>query len=67
MDTRLKQLRETSGMTQTELAQRLGVGQSTIAMWETGESFPRTDKLPELAKIFGCTIDELFATEEKEA
>ena len=38
----------------------LNVDRSTIAKWETGEAMPRADKLPEIAKILGCTIDDLF-------
>lgn len=56
----LKCLREKSRFTQIELAKELGVGQSTVAMWETGKSVPRAQQLPKLAELFGCTIDELF-------
>ena len=58
----IKMLREKSGLTQKQLGQQLGIGQSTVAMWETDLSKPRADKLPELAKILGCTIDELYGT-----
>lgn len=56
----IKTLREKMGITQVELAARLNVTQPTIAMWETGEAMPRADKLPELARVLGCSIDELF-------
>lgn len=56
----LKLLREQTGLTQQGLAQALGVEQSTVSMWETGNSSPRADKLPELARILKCTIDELY-------
>lgn len=56
----IKKAREKAGLTQQDLANELGVGQSTVAMWETQNSLPRTDKLPMLAKILGCTIDELL-------
>jgi len=38
----------------------LGVSESTVSMWETGYEFTRTDKLPALAKILKCTVDELL-------
>jgi len=47
-------------LTQTQLAMLLNIKQSTVAKWETSESLPRADKLPELARILGCSIDELF-------
>ena len=59
----IKEAREKAGLTQQDLANELGVGQSTVAMWETQKSLPRTDKLPALAKILGCTIDELLKKE----
>lgn len=47
-------------MTQERLANELKVGQSTVAMWETNESMPRAEKLPELAQTLNCNIDDLF-------
>ena len=65
MTVNIKEAREKAGLTQQDLANELGVGQSTVAMWETQKSLPRTDKLPALAKIIGCTIDELLKNEEE--
>lgn len=56
----IKKLRLDRKITQTDLSKILGIKQSTIAMWETGESMPRASLLPELAKVLGCTIDDLF-------
>lgn len=56
----IKELRVSAKLTQEELGAMLGVNRSTIAMWETGEAMPRADKLPELAKVFGCSIDDLY-------
>lgn len=55
-----KRLREQANLTQQNIADTLNIRQSTVAMWESGEQFPRADKLPELAKILNCTIDDLF-------
>jgi len=52
--------REKLGLTQQELATRLNVTQGLISQWELGETFPGASKLPELAKLLGCTIDDLF-------
>lgn len=59
----LKQLRESKNLTQDYLAKELGVGRTTVAMWEAGESMPRASLLPKIAEILGCTIDTLFKKE----
>ena len=62
----LKNLRKLCKISQLQLATSLGVERSTVAKWETGKSFPRTEELPKIAKIFGCTIDDLFEKGEDE-
>ncbi len=57
---KIKQLREKANFTQERISNELNIDRSTVAKWETGEAFPRSDKLPLLAKILNCTIDELF-------
>lgn len=56
----IKKLREKCNFTQQEVADRLGVKRPTIAKWENGYSLPRAKKLPQLAKLLHCTIDELL-------
>lgn len=56
----VKKYRNKAGITQKRLAELLGVGQSTVAMWEAGENLPCAGKLPKLAKILGCSVDDLF-------
>lgn len=56
----IKKLRLKSGYTQSEISKILNISRSTIAKWETGESKPRAEKLPRLAKILSCSIDDLF-------
>lgn len=60
----IKTLRESKNMTQSEIAARLGVNRTAVSMWETGDSMPRAELLPQLAKLLGCTIDDLFAPPE---
>lgn len=48
------------GITQDQLAEKLGVDRSTVAKWELGKSYPRTSLLPRISEVLGCTVDELF-------
>lgn len=57
--------RERLGINQRQLAELLGVYPSTICMWEAGDRKPSSDKLPELAKILECSIDDLFDDENE--
>lgn len=52
--------RKAVGMDQNELADRLGVSRSTVAMWETGASAPRAGMLLALADVLHCTVEELL-------
>lgn len=56
----LKGLRDLTGLTQAELAEKLGVSQGVVSFWEIGRNLPEASKLPELARILGCTVDDLF-------
>lgn len=65
--SKFKSLRERKNLSQYKFAEMLGVAQSTVAMWETGTNIPTADKLPKIAEILNCTIDDLFGrTEETE-
>ena len=52
--------------TQCEVAKILGVTESSVSKWERGLSKPRADKLPALAKLYGCSIEELLADTTKD-
>lgn len=60
---RIKELRKRKCMTQAQLAEKLGVTQSVVAMWEREANMPSAAKLPRLAAELDCTIDELYARE----
>ena len=61
---KIKELREQAGISQEKLATELGYKyQSTISMIENGERKLPTDKIPLLAKVLNCSIEDLFETE----
>lgn len=57
---RLKQLRSEKGMTQVQLAQRLGVSKGTVAMWETSKRKPSFEILSKLSDIFDRRMDYIL-------
>lgn len=56
----IQALRESAGLSKADVARHLGVDLSAVCHWESGKAIPRADKLPEMADLFGCTIDALF-------
>lgn len=60
----LRTFRERKKITQTDLAETLGVSQSVVSFWEIGRNFPEAAKLPDLARALGCTVDDLFRDPE---
>lgn len=60
-----KRLRLASGLTQTEIAEKLGVSKSTISMYENGNREPDFDTLEKIADFFNVDIDYLLGRTEK--
>lgn len=52
--------RENAGMTQKEVAEKVGVDQSSVSLWENGKNFPRAAILKKLAALYHCTVDDLL-------
>ena len=61
-------LRKEKGMTQLELAEKMGVTDKAVSKWERELSFPDINSIPKLAEIFEVSVDELMQvkTETKE-
>lgn len=57
----IKELREKNHMTQTELAERLGVSDKAISKWETAKGYPDISLLEPLASVLGVSITELIS------
>lgn len=58
-------LRKAKNMTQMELADEMGVSYQAVSNWERENSMPDIGKLPQLALILGCSVDEILG-ESKE-
>ena len=56
----LQTLRKEKNLTQAELGERLGVTAQSVSNWERAESLPDTALLPELAMIYGVSVDEIL-------
>lgn len=67
MIMRIKELRIAAGVTQGELAIGMSVSQNTISQWEHEVALPRTRQLPDLARLLGVSINELFVEAGTEA
>ena len=53
-------LRKEKGMTQLELAEKMGVTDKAVSKWERDLSFPDVSSIPKLAEILGVSVDELM-------
>ena len=56
----LKQLRTQKGLTQPELAAKLGISRSAISMYERGEREPDTATMESIAALFGVDMNYLY-------
>ncbi len=57
---KIRQLRFKAGLTQEQLAEKLGIGAQSVSKWENAVAMPDITLLPLLAEIFGISIDDLF-------
>ena len=63
LSERIYQFRRKSGLSQEQLAEKVGVSRQAISKWESGASTPELEKLLELSKCFNITLDELVKEE----
>ena len=61
---KIKELREKMGLTQRQLADRIGIGKSTLAMYETKDRMPTTAVLRKLAANFRVSTDYLLGLDK---
>ena len=61
---RLIKLRKEHGLSQEELADKLGLSRQAVSKWERAEASPDTDNLICLAKLYGVSLDQLLQTDD---
>lgn len=62
---RIKSLRQQMGMSQVQLAKRLGVTKSAVNSWEAGTSSPTLSYLIKLSQVFSVSTDYLLGVNER--
>jgi len=60
---RLAQLRKQAGLSQTALAQEIGISQRMMACYEGPTAFPPATLLPAIARVLGVSVEALLGTE----
>ncbi len=57
-------LRKRRGFTQEEFAKAVGVSRQSVYKWESGRSYPEAEKLMEIRRLYGISVDELLDESE---
>ena len=58
--------RKRAKLSQMAVAKIIGVSDAAVCQWEKGDSLPEASRLPEIAKLYKCKIDDLFKDEPAE-
>ena len=62
---RLKKLRKDTGLTQVDVASKLGISQQAYASWERGVKKPTQDNLVKIAQILNVSVDYLVGNSQE--
>ena len=62
---RLKKLRKDTGLTQVDVASKLGISQQAYASWERGIKKPTQDNLVKIAQVLNVSVDYLVGNSEE--
>lgn len=64
---RLKELRRQAGLTQVDVAEKLGISQPAYASWERGVKKPTQENLVKIAQILNVSVDYLVGNSEEKS
>ena len=67
LGTMIAELRKQHGMTQLELAEKMGVTDKAVSKWERDLSCPDINSIPNLAEILGVSVEELMQVKKEAA
>ena len=56
----LRRLRQAKNLTQEQVADKLGVSAQSVSRWECGNTYPDVMLLPEIARMYSVTVDDLY-------
>ena len=62
---RIRYLRDKAGMTQTDLAKKLGISRNAVNAWEMSVSIPSLSNVVEMSRIFHVSTDYLLSVSDK--
>ena len=63
----ISNVRKEQGLTQKQLAERVGVSDKAVSRWETGKGLPDTSIMSDLCEVLGININELLSGERLDA
>ena len=66
METNLKSIRKSRGMTQRQMAESIGEKVATYGTWERGTSTPNIEQLVRCARVLDCSTDEILSRKSQE-
>ena len=58
-----RKARLNAGLTVAQVMEELPVSDAAVYPWEPGVTTPSATRLPEIAKLYGCTVDELLRSD----
>ena len=61
---KLKSIRKQAGMSQEQLAEKLGVSRQAVTKWETDAGIPDIENMMAISALFDISIDELLSNEK---